>query len=131
MLGIAQASLVCSHSIAKVALPSLNRSIRDSSCKLDSPLAALGVLRSSLRRRRNIIELRSTPFATRPNESEFSIIAVRSKFLFFLGCCAFVHKIDNVHIGNAGIVFESNLAGTAVGIPDLNVIGFNLRAEFP
>ena len=42
-----------------------------------------------------------------------------------------VHQIDDAHVGDAGVGFQTNLAGTAIGGAHLNLFLLNLRAELP
>ena len=49
--------------------------------------------------------------------------------LLLLGCCTLIDQIDNAHVRNARIRLQTYLAGTAVRIAHLNVVGLDLRAE--
>ena len=47
-----------------------------------------------------------------------------------LCCCTLVDEVDDTHIRDARIRFETDFTGAAIGIAHLDMVDLNLRTEF-
>ena len=45
------------------------------------------------------------------------------------GSCTLIHQIDNAHIRDTRIRFQTDFAGTTLGLAHLDLVGLNLWTE--